>query len=159
MTAISKTAILDRLSAVRAPGAAADIVAQGLVSEIIITGNDVMFALSAQARDAHASLLRHVDVLIASEDAAREVFSLDATGGGATAVARGIDRDLDRLLAELLRHLRASRGEQLGGARAGRIRAAAGEHCLMQPVEDVGLRHRRPILSRQSLGRKAESVR
>jgi ATP-binding protein involved in chromosome partitioning len=54
MKAISQTAILDRLSAVRAPGAEADIVAQGLVSEIIITGNDVMFALSAQQRDARA---------------------------------------------------------------------------------------------------------
>jgi ATP-binding protein involved in chromosome partitioning len=54
MTAISKTAILARLSAVRAPGAEDDIVAQGLVSEIIITGNDVAFALTAQARDARA---------------------------------------------------------------------------------------------------------
>ncbi len=45
MTELSKEAILERLKSVKAPGGDVDIVSAGMVSEIVIAGNNVMFAL------------------------------------------------------------------------------------------------------------------
>ncbi len=45
MTELSKEAILETLKSVKAPGGDVDIVSAGMVSEIVIAGNNVMFAL------------------------------------------------------------------------------------------------------------------
>ena len=52
MAHITKEAILNRLSSVKAPGASVDIVKAGLVSEIIIDEGNVMFALMVEGQDA-----------------------------------------------------------------------------------------------------------
>jgi ATP-binding protein involved in chromosome partitioning len=51
MPAIRREDVLTALSAITAPGTAGNIVARGLVSEIIVNGNDVMFALLAEPKD------------------------------------------------------------------------------------------------------------
>ena len=51
MPAITRDDVLKVLAPITAPGAAGNIVDRGLVSEIVINGSDVMFALSADPGD------------------------------------------------------------------------------------------------------------
>jgi ATP-binding protein involved in chromosome partitioning len=52
MAAITKDDVVKALSGIRVPGRGGDIVGLGLVSEIIVNGSDVMFALLAEPNDA-----------------------------------------------------------------------------------------------------------
>jgi ATP-binding protein involved in chromosome partitioning len=54
MTAITRENVLEALAGISPPGASQSIVSQGLVSEVVINGNDVMFALSADPRNVPA---------------------------------------------------------------------------------------------------------
>jgi ATP-binding protein involved in chromosome partitioning len=50
--AITREDVLKVLSGIAAPGTATSIISRGLVSEIVVHGNDVMFALTADPQDA-----------------------------------------------------------------------------------------------------------
>jgi ATP-binding protein involved in chromosome partitioning len=106
MAPVTKEAILNRLSAVKAPGASVDIVAAGLVSEIVINDGNVMFALSVEGQDAK----RMEAARQAAEAAVRAM-----PGVGKVMVALTADRPAPRSSATPAQAARQARGTAVPG--------------------------------------------
>jgi ATP-binding protein involved in chromosome partitioning len=106
MAPVTKEAILNRLSAVKAPGASIDIVAAGLVSEIVINDGNVMFALSVEGQDAK----RMEAARQAAEAAVRAM-----PGIGKVMVALTADRPAPRSSATPAQAARQARGTAVPG--------------------------------------------
>jgi ATP-binding protein involved in chromosome partitioning len=106
MASVTKEAILNRLSAVKAPGASVDVVAAGLVSEIVIKDGNVMFALSVEGQDAK----RMEAARQAAEAAVRAM-----PGVGKVMVALTADRPAPRSSATPAQAARQARGTAVPG--------------------------------------------
>jgi ATP-binding protein involved in chromosome partitioning len=106
MTAITKEVILNRLSSVKVPGASADIVTAGLVSEIVINGSDVMFALTVERQDAK---------LMESARLAAEAAVRSLPGIGKVMVALTADRPAPKSSGTPAQAARQARGTAVPG--------------------------------------------
>jgi ATP-binding protein involved in chromosome partitioning len=106
MAPITKDVILHRLSNVKAPGSSMDIVAAGLVSEIVISEGNVMFALVVAGQDAE----RMEATRQAAEDAVRAL-----PGVGKVMVALTADRPAPKTSATPAQAARQARGTAVPG--------------------------------------------
>jgi ATP-binding protein involved in chromosome partitioning len=104
MAAITREEVLKVLSPISAPGTRGDIVSAGLVSEIIVSGNDVMFALLSEPDDAQ----RMEPVRRAAEAAVKNL-----PGVGKVMVALTADRPVSK--PSMAQSARATRGTAVDG--------------------------------------------
>jgi ATP-binding protein involved in chromosome partitioning len=106
MAPVTKDAILNRLSSVKAPGSSSDIVAAGLVSEIVINEGNVMFALMVEGQD--------VKRMEAARQAAESAVKA-MPGVGKVIVALTADRPAPRSSATPAQAARQARGTAVPG--------------------------------------------
>ncbi len=81
MALISKQAVHEALKSVMAPGGASDIVSAGIVSEIVIAGDNVMFALNVPADQVRS----YEPVRLAAQQAAEAIDGVDKVMAALTA--------------------------------------------------------------------------